>query len=46
MVKLHKAYTFIPCAYKVYYKFKRQKQKELEVAFRTKSRADAFKKYR
>ena len=46
MVKLHKIYRFVPCAYKVYYKYRKKKQVELEAAFRTKSRADAFKKYR
>lgn len=46
MVKLHRIHQYVPCAYKVYYKYKREKQRELEAAFRTKSRADAFKKYR
>lgn len=46
MINLHKIYKVVPCAYKVYYKHKKVKQAELETTFRTKSRADAFRKYR
>ena len=46
MVKLHKIYQYVPCAYKIYYKYKKQKQEELEVTFRTKTKSEAFRKYR
>lgn len=46
MVKLHKIYRDVPCAYKIYYKYKIKKQKELESIFRDKSKAEAFRRYR
>jgi hypothetical protein len=46
MINLHKIYQHVPCAYSVYYRYKKKKQMELETLFRTKSRADSFRKYR
>lgn len=46
MIYMSKVHKNIPCIYRMYYKYRKLKKKELESAFRPKSRASAYRKYR
>lgn len=46
MINLHKIHKVVPSAYKVYYRYRKQKIEQIQNAFGIQTNANAFRRYR